>query len=238
MKWFRFYNEALNDPKILRMPPALRWDWVTTLSVASINGGILPHVEDIALYMRKTVEEVEDLLSELVARELVDEVGDGLFAPHNWKNRQYLSDVSTERVKQHRKRKRNVSVTRPDTEAYTDPVANATAEPRAWLFAEGLTILIKLGLAEHRARPMIGRWLKDCGDDHERLKQIFLRAEKMAPADAIPWITQALKPNGKPNGKAPSAIMAAADNVIDYFERGGGEASQAAPRMLPNGRRE
>ncbi len=210
-RWFRFYNETLNDPKILRMPEALRWNWVAMLSVASINGGTLPHVEDIALHMRKTVEDVEELLSDLVARELIDEVGDGLFAPHNWKNRQYKSDVSTERVK----RFRNVSVTPPDTETDSKPRGlDAAAPPHVRLWSEGVPALMALGLSEKQIRPMIGRWLKDCGDDHTLLLGLILRARDACPANPIPWITQSLKTHGKPNAKTGN-VIAAADRLVE-----------------------
>jgi hypothetical protein len=42
------------------------------------------------------------------------------FQPHNWNKWQYKSDVSTVRVKQFRKRPRNISETPPDTESDTD----------------------------------------------------------------------------------------------------------------------
>ncbi len=39
----------------------------------------------------------------------------GKYTPHNWFKRQYKSDISTERVKRHRQKKRNVSSVLPET---------------------------------------------------------------------------------------------------------------------------
>ena len=115
-RWFRFYDDSINDPKVLRMSPEMRWHWVAMLSIASKNDGRLPSVEDVALMLRTTVSQAQEIIDDLVARVLLDEARDGTLTPHNWRKRQYKSDVSTDRVKRFRKRARNVSETPPETE--------------------------------------------------------------------------------------------------------------------------
>lgn len=111
--WFRFYREAINDPKILRLPEATRWHWVAILCVASGNSGQLPSPADIALMLRVTPQKANSILSVLHAAGLLDKTDQG-FTPHNWGGRQYKSDVSTERVKRFRNGQKRVSETPPE----------------------------------------------------------------------------------------------------------------------------
>lgn len=114
-RWFRFYDEALNDPKVQRLEPELFKFWVNFLCLASKNDGDVMK-RDIAFHLRFIDEKAaEKSIDELIELNLVDEHGDVL-TPHNWRKRQYKSDVSTNRVKQFRKRQGNVSETPPDTE--------------------------------------------------------------------------------------------------------------------------
>jgi hypothetical protein len=118
-RWFRFYDDAINDPKILKLPEASRWHWTALLCIASKNDGILPPIEDVALMLRVKPAAAAAIIAQMKSAGLLDLV-DGKYAPHNWSGRQYKSDVSTERVKRFRKRERNVSETPPDTDTDTD----------------------------------------------------------------------------------------------------------------------
>jgi len=118
-RWFRFYDDTINDPKILKLPEAMRWYWTALLCVASKNNGTLPALDDIAIQLRVTAAKATEIISALVKATLLDKIETG-FAPHNWNGRQYKSDVSTERVKRFRKQQRNVSETPPDTDTDTD----------------------------------------------------------------------------------------------------------------------
>jgi hypothetical protein len=122
-RWFRFYDDAINDPKILKLPEAMRWYWTALLCVASKNNGTLPALDDIAIQLRVTAAKATEIISALVKATLLDKIETG-FAPHNWNGRQYKSDVSTERVKRFRERERNVSSavseTAPETETETE----------------------------------------------------------------------------------------------------------------------
>jgi hypothetical protein len=143
MRWLRLYDDTINDPKILKLPEAMRWHWVAFLCVASKNQGDLPPLDDIAIQLRVTTGKATEIIGVLVKAGLLDKTETG-FAPHNWNGRQYKSDVSTERVKRFRNAKRNVSETPPDTETDTDtekhslrecsaPAKRGTRLPEDWV---------------------------------------------------------------------------------------------------------
>jgi hypothetical protein len=126
-QWFRFYDEALNDPKVQRLPATVFKAWVNLLCVASKNGGHIPSVGDLAFALRVSETEGETLLETLHAAGLVDIDGASI-TPHNWFKRQYKSDTSSDRVRKFRSKDQrvgvetkrnascNVSETPPDTE--------------------------------------------------------------------------------------------------------------------------
>lgn len=118
-RWFRFYDEAINDPKIIRLSDALYRTWSGLLCIASKCGGTLPAIDDIALMLRMKPTKVSKALLELIDHGLLDDVG-GKLAPHNWNGRQFKSDVSTERVKRFRNGKGNVSSDVSETAPYTE----------------------------------------------------------------------------------------------------------------------
>ena len=94
MKWFRFYSEALHDPKVRQLPPALFKDWVLILCIANDGKprGTLPPVEDIAYHLNRSPVKVVALLTNLMGRGLLDtDAGKGV-SPHNWNGRQCESD--------------------------------------------------------------------------------------------------------------------------------------------------
>lgn len=117
--WFRFYAEALDDPKVQSLRPELFKAWVNMLCVASKSSGCLPEMESLAFHLRTDIETIIAFHSELVERGLIDVSARGSRI-HAWDKRQYKSDTSTERVKRFRKRSKTVSVTPPDTEPDTD----------------------------------------------------------------------------------------------------------------------
>jgi hypothetical protein len=92
-RWFRFYDCALDDPKVQRLPGDLFKAWVNLLCVASRNDGKLPGADDLAFSLRMSVEAIEDALTSLRAVGLIDWHGPGDFAPHNWNERQFKSDA-------------------------------------------------------------------------------------------------------------------------------------------------
>lgn len=119
MQWFRFYNEAINDPKIIKLSDKQHRMWIGLLCLASQNDGVIPELDDVSISLREPFHSVSEIVVFLTKHALLDEKNGNLY-PHNWAKRQFKSDVSTNRVKQFRKRSmkqvRNVSETPPDTE--------------------------------------------------------------------------------------------------------------------------
>ena len=197
-RWFRFYDDAINDPKILKLTDALRWQWVAILCVASKNDGMLPPTDDVALMLRVKPSAAAAIIAGLKSAGLLDSI-DGSFSPHNWNGRQYKSDVSTERVKRFRKRERNVSETPPESESeqkQTEAKASdaGASDPRTKLFGEGLKNLEELtGKGPDSCRSFIGKCLKTVDDDASVVLGAIDDAHRNRVADAGAWIMARLK---------------------------------------------
>ncbi len=114
-RWFRFYDDTLNDPKSLKLSDKTFRIWVGMLCAASKNDGILQPFDDLLILLRIRADKLQPAIEELITAELIDHDDSGLH-PHNWNTRQYKSDVSTERVKRFRNGERNVSETPPETD--------------------------------------------------------------------------------------------------------------------------
>ena len=108
--WFRFYSEALNDPKVQELDPEMFRYWVNILCIASDNHerGVLPETFHVAFHLRITVEKATEILQKLEDHGLLGR-HEGKLSPHNWSRRQFQSDDAYERVKRFRSEKRNVS---------------------------------------------------------------------------------------------------------------------------------
>lgn len=138
MRWFRFYDEVLDDPKCQRLSAQMFRNWINVLCLANRepNRGTVPPIEDVAFGMRVSVGKSERILLDLVSAELLDAMPDGTFQPHGWDTRQRVSDDVSKRVSKYRaanndeplqetllKQKRNVTETVPHaraTEAETE----------------------------------------------------------------------------------------------------------------------
>jgi hypothetical protein len=106
--WFRVYDDLVDDPKVQRLEPSLFKALINLWCLTSANSGALPPIDEIAFKLRMKPEKVQRVLAELRAAGLIDEDERG-GRPHNWNERQFISDVSTSRVKRFRERRRNVS---------------------------------------------------------------------------------------------------------------------------------
>lgn len=118
MRWFRLYDDVLNDPKVQRLDGDTFKFWINMLCIASKRGGVLPSIEDMAFEMRVSVLVCTMKIDVLKVAGLLD--GDKRLRPHGWDKRQYKSDTSTERVKRFRERSSNVAVTVDETGPDTD----------------------------------------------------------------------------------------------------------------------
>lgn len=119
-RWFRFYEGALDDPKVQTLPPDDFKGWVNVLCVASRNDGVIPSTQALAFALRMELDACQTLVERLVNAGLIDTKSGGPngshHAPHGWDKRQYKSDNSTARVKRFRERSETVAETPPDTE--------------------------------------------------------------------------------------------------------------------------
>lgn len=138
-RWFRIYDEALDDHKVQSISPELFRTWFNLLCVASREDGVLPSVEKLAFALRVSVHDMQSRLDELVLLGLMDIREDRKIEPHNWQKRQWKSDDSKERVRKHREAKRHcngdvtVTVTPPEsyTETDTEPNGLLSSQSRA-----------------------------------------------------------------------------------------------------------
>ena len=119
--WLKFYVRTLNNPKVQRLSLGDFKGWVNLLCLAKEHDGDIPPVEDVAFRLRLSKRKAEALLKSLRFNGLID--GDKM---HDWDEMQYQSDSSTERVKRHRERQRNVSCNVSDV----SPPVSETAQSR------------------------------------------------------------------------------------------------------------
>ena len=158
--WWRAHDEAIDDAKLLLLPSDRhRWGWFCLMCLASAYGGVLPPIDIVALKLRMSKHKAAEIITVLVGATLLDEIEPGKFAPHNWKARQFKSDVTdptnAERQQRYRNRKRNgesngvttVTHKRPETEAETerkkeDP-PDGGSPPSKYAFESGCIRLIK-----------------------------------------------------------------------------------------------
>lgn len=118
-RWWRAYSRARHDPKLLRLTDKdFRW-WFNLICVAADNGGVLPSIVNLAVEFRCNERALQISVARLQEAGLLDVTETGL-KPHNWNGLQYISDVSTERVKRFRKRHETVSETPSETESDTE----------------------------------------------------------------------------------------------------------------------
>jgi 5-methylcytosine-specific restriction endonuclease McrA len=115
----------------------------------------------------------------------------------------------------------------PDVALPEEPLSESARE-RLWRV--GKPALMTLGVPQAKCGQMMGLWLKDSGDNHDRVLGAILRAHEMAPMDPIPWITASLKQD-KPNGKAGS-IHAAAEELVAWTREREAASRSEAPALL------
>lgn len=213
-RWFRFYEGALDDPKVQTLPADDFKSWVNILCVACRNDGILPSVDALAFMLRMESNACRTLVERLVNAGLIDRMNGGpngsRHAPHGWNKRQYKSDTSTKRVKRFRERSEAVTETPPDTETDTDTergsetnVSGAVAptggvipiDARTALFRDGLSALRSMtGKSDGQCRQLVGKWLKVAGDDAKAVHGAIQRASDLNPAEPIAWIEKTMRP--------------------------------------------
>jgi len=109
--WWRAYDEAMQDPKLLALSDRHHRAWFNLLCVASKNGGTLPNINMVAIELRVSGSRAAEYITIMVTAGLMDETEPGKFTPHNWGGRQFKNDVTdstaAERMRNYRNRNRN-----------------------------------------------------------------------------------------------------------------------------------
>lgn len=121
-RWFRSYADTHRNPKIARLSDKDFRLWHQMLCIAAENDGLIPPVADLKNLLRMRLDHCSEALRRFQSGGLLDAEGDS-YAPHNWNERQFKSDTSTDRVRKFRQQRNvsgNVSVTPPDTEAESE----------------------------------------------------------------------------------------------------------------------
>jgi hypothetical protein len=131
-RWFRFYADAMRNPKVARLSDKQFRLWVELLAVASENDGLLPCLDDLRYMLNRRLDHLSTGVEQLISMGLIDRLTDG-YEPHNWSKFQYKSDTSNQRVARHRA-KRNVTVTPPDTDTDTDTDLSIKIDKGAYAF--------------------------------------------------------------------------------------------------------
>lgn len=119
-RWFRLYDELLEDPKVQMLDAETFRAWINLLCLANRHGGILPDEDTICFALRIDNIGARSVLDRLRIATLIDPIKGGRngkrYAIHGWAKRQYKSDSSSERVKRYRQRSRNATETPPEAE--------------------------------------------------------------------------------------------------------------------------
>lgn len=119
--WWRAYDEALDDPKLQRLPGDLFKAWFNILCLASRNDGVIPSdAARLSFALRCNETQATKWVRELVEMGLLEQYGRN-FTPHNWNGRQY-SHVSTGRVRRYRQKRKQDGVEQEEEHHAETPV--------------------------------------------------------------------------------------------------------------------
>jgi hypothetical protein len=131
MAWLRLYTEVKSDPKVHQLSANQFKTWIFCLILAKENSGVLPPISEIAFHLRMKPEVAETHLDRLVEVRLIDR-NDNELRPHNWDDRQFISDDVTARVKKFRekgmKRFGNVACNAHETHQIQTQIQKQTTE--------------------------------------------------------------------------------------------------------------
>lgn len=122
--WFRWYVEAVRDPKLRRLTPTGRWLFVAMCSAGRespelgrllIAPGVGMTDEEVAAYADVSAREMARALPVMDRLGMVRRDDEGVLCVLNLAHRQYQSDTSTERVRAHRERSKDVPENEDET---------------------------------------------------------------------------------------------------------------------------
>lgn len=126
MKWFRFWNDTVNDVKMLQLSDYEYRMWTYLLSYASSidsgSGELQTTFKLLSLHFHQRFNLFSRAIETFQKLGLITIDENGNVTIINWNKRQFKSDNAYDRVKKFREvtSKRNVSVTAPETDTETD----------------------------------------------------------------------------------------------------------------------
>jgi len=126
MKWFRFYNEVIDDIKMMQLSDYEYRMFTYLLAYASqidsTSGELQTTFTSLSLRFHQRFNLFSRAIETLQKSNMVSVDKNGNAVITNWSKRQFKSDNVSYRVKKYRsfKQKSNVSVTPPDTDTDTD----------------------------------------------------------------------------------------------------------------------
>ena len=73
-RWFRFYAEAIRNPKVARLSDWEYRVWTELLGVASENDGAIPCADDLKHVLKRRLDHVLKALNALIRAGLIDAI--------------------------------------------------------------------------------------------------------------------------------------------------------------------
>ena len=234
-QWFRMYAEVLEDPKVQRLSGDDFKGWVNLLCLTAKHDGLLPDPSDIAFALRIDEKKAAKLVDRMISAGLLVREETGL-KPHKWDQRQYKSDVSTDRVKRFRERSKKQSGTETETapEAETDTeteAANAASagEREADSEKQGVDLadltskistIAGVPISDWgdaaRSQAIVQGWL-DAGADPDFLTQTVTsrKSTTRSSPKSLQWFDGAVREAISKRKDASSALNEATGSIID-----------------------
>jgi hypothetical protein len=209
LPWFRMYSEFATDTKVQSMDETLQRRFIMFLCLHCAGEFEKLTDEELAFALRISAEE-------LTKTKLVFEkkgfLVDGKIA--NWNKRQFKSDSSTERVREHRQRQRNGNETlqeRPqnqiqtqitDTEKTALPVRIAT---KVTPEGEMAIALRNLGVAVRSTDPVLHEWIKLGFTTQQAVDAVGIARIRKPHPEAIPanYLDKILRQPARPPPEQP-----------------------------------
>ena len=108
MKWFRFYSEIKDDPKMRKLADDEYRVFTYLMAIAADEdkGGIVPYnTDDLSWTLRAPVDLVDRTIARLTKLNILSPDGNGWKFTH-WQARQFPSDNVTERTRRHREKEK------------------------------------------------------------------------------------------------------------------------------------
>lgn len=214
-RWYRAYEGTCTDPKLAeaafvagcsRSVAIAAWHLILENTAAINDGGRFDiPTRRIAAALCEPLDVLEALIEGFASIGLI---ADSHVAA--WKRRQYESDTSAERVRKHRKRKKEaecngdetlqpVSVTPPKTETETEtdiplPDGNGASaiDFTKGVFDTGKAILMAAGHDERQAGSLLGRLRNDANKNDALVMTVIAECQAKSISDPFPWMRAAI----------------------------------------------